>query len=91
MTLTVEFSAPRFSFLPWIDILWNKDKAIACGWGPLQIFFTNFSPIAAGNYWRTVCKAIVHDNEAMNRLNDLSQGKIIAEHELAEKVRKVMS
>lgn len=91
MTLTVEFTAPNFSILPWAQTWWEKDeKTIAFGWGPLQVYFTNFSPIAVGNYWRTVCKELVgQDPVTINKLDHLVQG-YTNRKTVETKVREVM-
>ena len=77
MTLTIEFTGP-FYWLPWITFCWNNansdgndDKFFGFGWGPLQVYLTNFSPIAAGNRWHCVCSAIVKDEDKMNRIEGI--------------------
>ena len=91
MTLTIEFTAPKFSILPWVDILWQRDKAIGFGWGPLQVFITNFSPIAAGNYWRYICGSIVKDDDIMNQLDNITTDNNTTVQSLNEQVNKIMS
>jgi hypothetical protein len=78
MTLTVEFTAP-FHWLPWIIHCWNNlkkdgnnDKFVGFGWGPLQIYLTNFSPIAAGNRWHRICSAIVKDDNKMFKIEGIA-------------------
>ena len=79
MTITIELTA-KFHILPWIDFLWNNDdecgnndKILAFGWGPMQFYFTNFSPINGGNRWRTMCSVFVDHNErAMKTMDTIS-------------------
>ena len=48
MTLTIMFSAP-WQWVPFLNICWEDTKVLAMGWGPLQIYLTNYSPIASNN------------------------------------------
>lgn len=78
MTLTVELTG-RFHWIPWADFLWNNneeennDKVLAFGWGPLQIYLTNFSPIIGGYRWRAMCSILTdHNDKAMKVMTTLS-------------------
>lgn len=62
MTLTVMFNAP-WNWLPFLNICWDETKCLAMGWGPLQIYLTNYSPIAVNNTWYQVIYCLLDKDE----------------------------
>ena len=91
MTLTVMFKAP-WQWKPFLTYCWEESvKCLAMGWGPLQIYLTNFSPISVNNTWQeTIYYLLDKDDEKMSQIfNIVTDEENLSSEKLEQRIAEL--